>query len=76
METTNENLMANHEEILKENRKLKQERLCVICKDMKRERAVLPCAHLCACKICINALKNCPICNSLIKGIIRVYSDF
>lgn len=61
------------EKIRKENRQLKEEIICKICRDTKVDRLFLPCGHLATCHFCSPALVKCPICRQNIKGIVSVY---
>ena len=61
------------EEIRKENQRLKNARLCQVCKDKDANRLFLPCAHLSSCSLCSPALTKCPQCKSNIRGIVSVY---
>lgn len=60
-------------EIQMENRKLKDAKLCRICKDKEANRLFLPCAHLACCALCSPAVVKCPQCRSNIRGIVSVY---
>ena len=70
-EDEDENL--DPEEIRKENQRLKNARLCQVCKDKDANRLFLPCAHLSSCSLCSPALTKCPQCKANIRGIVSVY---
>ena len=57
----------------KENRDMKDARVCICCRDKIRSKLFLPCAHLTLCELCFPAFKRCPQCKSNIKGIVHVY---
>ena len=65
-------------EILK--KKLKDEehenRMCVICQEEQKSVLLMPCRHLCCCKVCSRRqeLKSCPLCRKEITQKIDVYS--
>ena len=61
------------EDIRKENQRLKNARLCQVCKDKDANWLFLPCAHLSSCSLCSPALTKCPQCKSNIRGIVSVY---
>ena len=56
-----------------ENLKLKEAKLCRICRDKDANRMFLPCAHLAACSLCSPAVVNCPQCRGVIRGVVSVY---
>lgn len=47
--------------------------LCKICRLNKISFVLLPCSHLCACRECVKCLNACPLCNTDVKGYIRVF---
>ena len=61
------------EEIRKENQRLKNARLCQVCKDKQANRMFLPCTHISACSLCSPAVTKCPKCKDNIKGIVSIY---
>ena len=61
------------EEVRKENQRLKNAKLCQVCRDKDANRLFLPCAHLSSCSLCSPALTKCPQCRSNIRGIVSVY---
>ena len=61
------------EEIRKENQRLKNARLCKVCKDKDSTRLFLPCGHLSSCSLCSPALTKCPQCRSAFRGVLSVY---
>ena len=60
-------------EIKEENKRMKDAKVCMICKDKARVKMFLPCAHLTTCELCWLACKRCPQCKSNIRGVIHVY---
>lgn len=62
-----------HDLILKENKELKEEQSCKICKHNHVNILLLPCRHLCLCKSCESMLDVCPLCRSLKSASIQVY---
>lgn len=51
--------------------------LCVICQDRRKSVVLLPCRHLCLCRICSTDLKKyhtiCPLCRKSFREAIQVY---
>ncbi|XP_071653199.1 uncharacterized protein [Temnothorax longispinosus] len=53
---------------------------CVICLDLKANRLIIPCGHMCVCAACADVFtadtcnddKKCPICKEQVQNIIRV----
>jgi len=52
---------------------LKEEELCVICLDKKKEILLLPCKHLCLCSGCSSSVSDCPLCRLAIASKTTVY---
>ena len=46
---------------------------CVVCMDMPRQFAMVPCGHLCLCERCKDNHTSCPICRSTVDKTLRVY---
>ena len=59
--------------ILEENRQLKEQQLCKVCRDNDVKIVFLPCGHLCCCATCAPVLARCPICRQFVRGTVRVY---
>ena len=56
------------------------EGLCVVCMDVSKSHAVLPCMHMCTCEACTQQLveqgaQSCPVCRGPIERIERVFSS-
>ena len=52
--------------------------LCIVCEDAKKEVVLLPCKHLCLCKMCaltclFKTLHECPMCRETIDDSMEVY---
>lgn len=60
------------QQLLDEIDQLKESRLCVICKQERSNRSLLPCGHLTTCKKCTEQIRCCPICRQIIKALVRV----
>lgn len=61
------------EQILEENRKLKEDRLCKICLDKDKEIIFVPCGHYVACLDCGLGFEKCPVCRAKIISIVKTY---
>merc|ERR1711964_557692 len=53
---------------------------CVVCMERKHEFAIVPCGHMCLCRVCgppesevESNLKECPICRGDVKGTMQIY---
>jgi hypothetical protein len=60
-------------QLIEENRKLRNAKVCQVCLDHDACRLFLPCAHIAACEFCYSYLKRCPKCKTFIAGIVFVY---
>ena len=61
------------EELEKENRRLKEDRICKICMSNEVGIVFLPCGHLISCLNCSPKVKDCPLCRQFIKGKQKTY---
>ena len=61
------------DQLIKENRKLKEDRICIVCKNEQANRMFLPCSHLKVCEKCSPALEKCYFCKKRIRGVVSVY---
>jgi hypothetical protein len=55
-----------------------EEELCVVCVDARKDRAMVPCGHVCACETCAAELmritpNRCPICRERVLFVMRVF---
>uniref|UniRef100_UPI00358F0481 E3 ubiquitin-protein ligase XIAP-like n=1 Tax=Myxine glutinosa TaxID=7769 RepID=UPI00358F0481 len=59
----------------KELRRLQDERMCKVCMDQEVSVVFTPCGHLVTCFDCASSasLLKCPICRSVVRGILRTY---
>eukprot|EP01018_Ginkgo_biloba_P035725 Gb_07205 [translate_table: standard] len=62
-----------HALIFKENKDLKEQRTCRVCRSNDVCILLLPCKHLCLCKDCESRLDVCPLCRSLKSASMQVY---
>jgi hypothetical protein len=46
--------------------------VCIICLEVQRSIAFVPCGHLCTCLKCSASLKQCPICRAPTEGRLTV----
>jgi hypothetical protein len=52
--------------------------LCVVCLDERKQHAMVPCMHMCACEACAQRLlaapaPHCPVCRTPIERSTRVF---
>ncbi|CAM6050569.1 unnamed protein product [Sphagnum compactum] len=62
-----------HARTCKENRELREQRCCRVCRCNDVSILLLPCRHLCLCKECESRLDACPLCRSLKNASVQVY---
>lgn len=48
---------------------------CVVCMDAQSNCVLLPCAHVCVCFACAQALRKCPMCRLDIQQKIRIFKS-
>ena len=65
--------ISDTEQLVEENRQLKDQRLCKICLDFDATVAFLPCGHLVCCSGCAPAMRKCPICRAYVKGTVKTF---
>ena len=46
---------------------------CVVCLERPRSVVMMPCRHLCMCKLCAAGLSNCPICRGTVYDMLVVF---
>ena len=61
------------ENLLEENNKLKNDRLCKICFQNDANIVIIPCGHIITCNNCIMSLEICPICRHEILTCVKSY---
>lgn len=59
--------------IYKENRDLKDQRTCKVCRSNDVCILLLPCRHLCLCNDCESRLDVCPLCRSFKSASMQIY---
>uniref|UniRef100_A0A0D6R7A9 RING-type domain-containing protein n=1 Tax=Araucaria cunninghamii TaxID=56994 RepID=A0A0D6R7A9_ARACU len=59
--------------IYKENRELKEQRTCRVCRSKEVCMLLFPCRHLCLCEDCESRLNICPLCRSFKTTSTQVY---
>lgn len=64
-----------HARTVKENRDLKEQRSCRLCKTTSACILLLPCRHLCLCKECDALRADCPLCGAPKNASVQVYMD-
>ena len=60
-------------ELLKENERLREERLCRICYDREANIVFVPCGHLATCGNCASAFRDCPVCRAPIQHAVKTF---
>ena len=60
-------------ELLKENTRLREERLCRICYDREANIVFGPCGHLATCGNCASAFRDCPVCRAPIQHTVKTF---
>eukprot|EP00252_Welwitschia_mirabilis_P019204 TRINITY_DN4385_c0_g1_i3.p1 TRINITY_DN4385_c0_g1~~TRINITY_DN4385_c0_g1_i3.p1 ORF type:complete len:345 (-),score=30.44 TRINITY_DN4385_c0_g1_i3:85-1119(-) len=63
----------DHSRTLRENRELKEQRICRCCRSTFSSVLLLPCRHFCLCKDCECRVDSCPICKSPKNASVQVY---
>ena len=73
--TSERELEQRVRELSAELERQKEEGLCVVCLDARREVVLKPCNHYCVCQMCADSLapKMCPMCRKMIQRIERIY---
>ncbi|XP_052097142.1 baculoviral IAP repeat-containing protein 7-A-like isoform X3 [Mytilus californianus] len=66
-------LFDDTENLLEENRQLRDQRLCKVCLDLEASIAFLPCGHIVCCIDCAPAMRKCPVCRTYVKGTVKTY---
>lgn len=65
--------ISDTETLQAENAELKERLFCRVCKDNTVSVIFLPCAHMCTCAQCYPAMKECPICTSRVKAVVKAF---
>eukprot|EP00252_Welwitschia_mirabilis_P007540 TRINITY_DN18992_c0_g1_i2.p1 TRINITY_DN18992_c0_g1~~TRINITY_DN18992_c0_g1_i2.p1 ORF type:complete len:344 (+),score=71.67 TRINITY_DN18992_c0_g1_i2:353-1384(+) len=66
--------MGNLQALLsKENKDLKEQMACKVCRGNDISILLLPCRHLCLCKDCESWLDFCPICRTMKNASMQVF---
>jgi len=63
------------EDLLAENKRLKEEKLCKVCWEKDKEIVFIPCGHFSTCSECGLRFEKCPVCRAKIKSIVKSYSN-
>jgi hypothetical protein len=66
-------ISENDEAVLRENRRLRDERLCKICADHEVGVVFIPCGHFATCVHCAPAFTDCPVCRTRIDSAVRTF---
>lgn len=62
-----------HARTFKENKELKEQRTCRMCRTNNVSILLLPCRHLCLCKDCEGCRDVCPLCGTVKNASVQVY---
>ncbi|KAJ8321581.1 hypothetical protein KUTeg_000872 [Tegillarca granosa] len=71
--STNKTDTNQEDEVLQENKRLKEQKLCRICKEEDANIAFLPCGHLLCCSDCAPAMRYCPSCQEYVRGTVKTW---
>lgn len=63
----------SNQDLKRELRELKDERLCKVCLDGQVSHVFVPCGHAVCCGTCVGNIKECPLCRSRLQGSIIIY---
>ncbi|KAL3698465.1 hypothetical protein R1sor_012541 [Riccia sorocarpa] len=55
------------------NKDLKEQRTCRVCRSNEVSMLLLPCRHLCLCKDCEGRVSNCPLCQLPKNASLQIY---
>lgn len=55
------------------NKTSDEQKLCVVCIDAEKSVLLLPCRHVCVCKLCSRQIDSCPVCRAQIQDKINVF---
>ena len=55
------------------NKTSDEQKMCVVCIDQDKSVLLLPCRHVCVCKLCSRQLDTCPVCRTHIDDKINVF---
>ncbi len=64
---------ARHLRLLRENRRLLDEKLCKICADREVGVVFVPCGHFACCVVCAPSFAHCPVCRTDIQSAVRTF---
>ncbi|XP_048239004.1 baculoviral IAP repeat-containing protein 2-like [Haliotis rufescens] len=59
--------------LLSENKRLREQRLCRVCRQRDVCTLFLPCGHLVTCESCAEKVDDCVLCNRTIMGTVKTY---
>lgn len=62
-------------ELLRENTRLREDRLCRICYDREANIVFVPCGHLATCGNCASAFSDCPVCRAPIQQLVKTFAS-
>jgi E3 ubiquitin-protein ligase BOI-like protein len=62
-----------HTRAFNENRELREQRTCRVCRTHDVSMLLLPCRHLCLCQDCETQLHACPLCRTPKNASVQVY---
>ncbi|XP_064643940.1 death-associated inhibitor of apoptosis 1-like [Lineus longissimus] len=73
IETSVGNLSLESKILEKENRELKDKKMCKICYERDANIVFIPCGHLVVCENCNIRINECPLCRRGIRGILKAF---
>ena len=75
LETEEEQIDKRLQELITENKLLKEKLFCTVCKSAHANKLITPCYHRCICLDCFPSQTRCPRCNSKIDSGVTVYNS-
>lgn len=60
--------------LVNEYTEMVKNRMCKICLGDDSTICFLPCGHISACSGCAKACKRCPVCRTVVRALVRVYT--
>lgn len=68
-----DNINDAHTRTFNENKELREQRTCRVCRCNDVSMLLLPCRHLCLCQDCEGQLHACPLCRTPKNASVQVF---